>query len=527
MAEETHKIVSGSATFEFTNRSGGIHLARLAGHDQVILNEHSHDPVGALRRGATGADPTPYRIVEKSDKSITFEGTAPDNVVVRKTYTVTSGQGTDEHLLSLTITLTNKGTAVHQSEDYYLYTGSAASLRPDEGKHPGVFWNDAGDADYKETSWFQGGWFSDAKSELRQNFSSLRFGGVMSRFYTTIVSRIDKQDKPGKIWAARFLIDHSKDKFKDNSASKTDYAMEAAISLPPVQLQPEQSITENYQIYMGPKEYNRLRDLEGQRSSIMFYGWFTWISQFLNNTMRWLFDFTGNWGLAIILLTIVVRTVLWPLQAKSQNSMKRMGLLAPKMKELQEKFKDDPAKQQAEVMKLYRDYGVNPVGGCLPMLIQIPIFFGFYRVLENAAELRGQGFLWVKDLAQPDTIAQLMGFDINPLPLIMGLTMILQMKLTPQPQTMDKTQKYMFMLMPFFFLFICYNFASALALYWSTQNIFVIFQSRIMKLYEKPLTLEKVDRSAAKAAPRPSMFNLNPQDNDKKPSKNKPPKLGG
>jgi YidC/Oxa1 family membrane protein insertase len=206
--------------------------------------------------------------------------------------------------------------------------------------------------------------------------------------------------------------------------------------------------------------------------------------------------------------------------------MKRMGLLAPKMKELQEKYKEDPQRQQMEVMKLYKDYGVNPVGGCLPLFLQMPIFFGFYSVLENAAELRGQPFIgWVHDLSIPDTVAHVMGYSINPLPIIMGITMILQMKLTPQPQTVDKTQKMMFTIMPFFFLYICYNFAAALALYWSTQNIFSIFQSWIMKLYMPEPKLEKKVRQPKPAA-GPSLFQL-PGAASKEKKGKKPPKLGG
>jgi YidC/Oxa1 family membrane protein insertase len=148
-------------------------------------------------------------------------------------------------------------------------------------------------------------------------------------------------------------------------------------------------------------------------------------------------------------------------------------------------------------------------------------------VLQNAAELRGQPWLWVKDLSLPDTIMQVAGYDINPLPLIMGVTMILQMKLTPQPATVDKTQKMMFTIMPFFFLFICYNFAAALSLYWSTQNIFAIFQSWIMKLYMKDPVLVKREHMPKGPAPVNPFFNpMNPNHKEKK-TKPKSPKLGG
>jgi YidC/Oxa1 family membrane protein insertase len=178
-------------------------------------------------------------------------------------------------------------------------------------------------------------------------------------------------------------------------------------------------------------------------------------------------------------------------------------------------------------MKLYKEYGVNPLGGCLPMLLQIPIFFAFYGVLQNAAELRGQGWLWVKDLSVADTVGQFMGFDVNPLPLIMGLTMIAQMKFTPQPASMDKAQKFMMNLMPFFFLWICYSFAAALALYWSVTNLYAIAQTWIMKLYMPDAELVKVAHMPKGPAPRNPFFNPgNPMHKEKK-EKPKQPKLGG
>jgi YidC/Oxa1 family membrane protein insertase len=143
-----------------------------------------------------------------------------------------------------------------------------------------------------------------------------------------------------------------------------------------------------------------------------------------------------------------------------------------------------------EMMKMYREYGINPVGGCLPLLVQIPIFFGFYTMLQYAVELRQQKFLWVDDLSQPDTIAHLpfalpfLGDGVNLLPIVMAATMVLQMALTPK--TGDKMQRRLFMLMPVMFFFFCYNFASALALYWTTSNIFAIVQMLITQRLPEP-----------------------------------------
>jgi YidC/Oxa1 family membrane protein insertase len=144
------------------------------------------------------------------------------------------------------------------------------------------------------------------------------------------------------------------------------------------------------------------------------------------------------------------------------------------MKKLQEKYKDEPVKFQQEMGKVWKKAGVNPLSGCWPIFIQIPIFIGFYNMLGKAVELRHHGFWWVKDLSQPDTIAHIAGLPINPLPLIMAGTMLLQMKVTPQSG--DPMQRRMFMFMPLIFIFLCYNFASALALYWTVQNMISIVQ---------------------------------------------------
>ena len=153
----------------------------------------------------------------------------------------------------------------------------------------------------------------------------------------------------------------------------------------------------------------------------MNFGVFKIVSQFLLNFLNTIHGFVKSYGVAILVLTVVVRLVLWPLQSKANQTMRKTALLGPKMQELREKYKDDPTRMNQEVMKLYKQYGINPVGGCLPMAIQIPIFFGLYQMLAQAVELRNARFLWVHDLSQPDTVAHLpvLGFPINVIPLLM------------------------------------------------------------------------------------------------------------
>src|SRR5262249_11152397 len=267
------------------------------------------------------------------------------------------------------------------------------------------------------------------------------------------------------------------------------------------QLPPGQSYNAKFQIWSGPKIYHRLARLEHNEAEIMDFGVFKIVSQFLLNFLNWLHGFIGSYGWSVLALTAIIKIVLWPLQNKANLSMRRMSLLNPKIQELREKYKDDPTRMNQEVMKLYKDYGINPVGGCLPMMIQIPIFFGLFKMLGQAVELRGAHFLWVKDLSQPDTLFIIpglgwipfigepgVGLPINIIPLCMAATQIWLMAMTPK--TGDATQRRVMMFTPLIFLFICYNFAAALALYYTTQNLFSIVQFYYNKRQPMP-TLEK------------------------------------
>ena len=211
------------------------------------------------------------------------------------------------------------------------------------------------------------------------------------------------------------------------------------------------------------------------------------ISEALLNFMNLLHGWVRDYGVAIVLLTVCVKAVLWPLQNKANRSMQRMSLLSPKMQELREKYKDDPTRMNQEVMKLYKEHGVNPVGGCLPMMIQIPIFFGLFNMLGQVAELRNATFLWVSDLSQPDTVAYIpgLGWPINILPLLMGATNVWLMQMTPK--TGDAMQRRVLMFMPIIFLVFCYNFAAALALYYTTQNLLTILQLWVNKRQPLPV----------------------------------------
>ncbi len=229
--------------------------------------------------------------------------------------------------------------------------------------------------------------------------------------------------------------------------------------------------------YAGPKEYNTLIALDERLSDVIEYGWFTFIAKPMFTMLQYIHNYVGNWGWTIVILTILVKLILFPLSHKGMVSMNRLKELAPKIKAIQEKYGKDKQKASAHMMELYQKEGANPMGGCLPLLLQIPVFFAIYRVLLNAIELKGaEWILWITDLAEMDPYFIL--------PIIMGGTMFLQQRITPNTMT-DPMQQKMFQLLPVVFTFFFLWFPAGLVLYWAVNNIFTVaHQYYINKVFE-------------------------------------------
>ena len=224
--------------------------------------------------------------------------------------------------------------------------------------------------------------------------------------------------------------------------------------------------------YVGDKNYQTLKSIKPVLTNAVEYGWFTFAAKPLFALLSWLHGIFGNWGWAIIGLTAVIRIVLYPLTYKGMMSMQKMKALAPKIKTLKEKYKGDPQRLNQATMDMYKKYGANPLGGCLPMLLQIPVFFAIYRVLLNAVELQGAPWiLWINDLSRMD--------DFYIMPLLMGASMFLQQRMTPNNFTdpmQEKVMKYLPVIFTFFFI----TFPSGLVLYWFVNNLFSILQQFIV-----------------------------------------------
>lgn len=259
-----------------------------------------------------------------------------------------------------------------------------------------------------------------------------------------------------------------------------------------------EGVSFNVAAYCGPKEMGRIRALHGSAIGIMhisYYSWFEFIARPMLQLLNWLYSFCKSYGISIILLTLIVRIVFWPITQKANNSMRRMQKSQPKMQAVRDKYKTLDTDTQEEIqhkkemmnremMELYRKEGINPAGGCLPILLQIPVFIALYSALDSAVELRHVSFLWCTDLARPDLVGPQLPFSLplmgqiglHPLVIIMTALMLLQQKMTPSGG--DPNQKKMMMLMPIIMLFMLYNLPSGLTLYWTVSQIFSILQMK-------------------------------------------------
>lgn len=235
--------------------------------------------------------------------------------------------------------------------------------------------------------------------------------------------------------------------------------------------------------YIGPKEYRRIKAISVELSDIVEFGWFTFIAAPLFKFLLFLQHYIGNWGWTIVVLTFLIRVVLYPLTYKGMVSMARLKEIAPKIKEIQKKYKGDPQKMNVHMMELYKKHKANPLGGCLPMIMQIPIFFAIYRVLLNAIELKGADWiLWINDLSVMD--------PYYILPILMGASMWLHQVVTPSNFT-DPMQEKIFKWLPVIFTFFFVTFPAGLVLYWLTNNIFSVLQQlMINRILEKKKALK-------------------------------------
>jgi YidC/Oxa1 family membrane protein insertase len=293
----------------------------------------------------------------------------------------------------------------------------------------------------------------ELNSQEKVSYSSYAWSGYTDKYFTFLVK---PQDRGG------LTIEKKEERestlFSGNSQSLLSQGV----------------IQQAYTWYVGPRDVDSLRQVDEQFVNVIDFGFFSILSKPLLKTLKFFNVYIKNYGFSIILLTILIKLLFWPLTQKSYTSMKAMQKLQPEMQKVRERYRNDREKLNQEMMSLYKTHRVNPMGGCLPMLVQIPVFIALYKVLLDSIELRHAPFmLWITDLSVKDP------YYITPV--VMGVTMFVQQRLTPS--TMDPTQAKVFMLMPVIFTFLFMNFPAGLVIYWLVNNLLTILQQYL--IYKK------------------------------------------
>jgi len=507
------------ARYIFQNIGGSVKHVEIVGKSintrkeallrDVRINDGSSQGIGTLMFGLSSSkapryDIADYKLIEATDKKVVLEGVVGD-IVIRKIYQLKPLQSDanakaiagNAYVLKLNVVVLNSTKQMLEARNWGIFAGTIAPISSAEGPQYTYYVTlEEGEFEKENAGSFKP-WFSpDFSRVYDQSHHNLEWAGLMNQYYACLI-------KPAKDSVSEaFYAAPLKQELPITGGEVQ--ALELGMGIPDFLLTPAAPKVLSYEIFTGPKLNMMLEDMATEYrmvDRIMDYGWLTVISYPMNWLINIFYGWFGNWGWAIVAMTLVVRTLIWPLYRKSYMSMKRMSLLQPEMKALKEQYPNDAQRVNVEMMKLYKKYGVSPLGGCLPMFLQIPIFFAFFYVLQTAAEFRSAPFIgWVHDLSQMDTVATLpiFGYDlpINILPILMAVSMVIQMRMTPQ--TGDAMQQKIMRLMPVMFFFFCYTYPSALALYWTTQNIITIIQTWFIQRMPLPALKEAPKKKGAK-----------------------------
>jgi YidC/Oxa1 family membrane protein insertase len=431
--------------------SPGKELVRNTSVEELPLAfNFMNQAVAALNLAPYVADRRSLTVAEGQDNALTFTYEAPGWLRITRQYRFHP----ESYLIELAVTVENLGSQPWEDAPTLslinLPLASTGSRYTFQG--PALWVNDK----LEEIK------FKKIKGEM-QIPGPIDWFAYINQYFIMALVPLDLQPNHGRL------------KTQDPSSQ----LVETTFIGPKGAIQPGSQQTFQFKFYAGPKEVMTLKAADDQLEKAVNFGWFDIIAQPLLVCLKFFYRFTHNYGVAIILLTVLIKLLFWPLTHKSYVSMRAMKKLQPKMTKIREKYRDDKEKMNQEIMQLYRTHKVNPLGGCLPMVLQIPVFFALYRVLYSSIAMRHAPFmLWINDLAAPDRLP--VGFEVpylGGLPILtilMGISMFAQQKMTPA--TADPRQEKMMLMMPVIFTVFFVNFPSGLVLYWLVNNILSIGQ---------------------------------------------------
>jgi YidC/Oxa1 family membrane protein insertase len=510
----------------FTNHGGAIDRIALKKHTAVqgqpelyLLNAVQAAPALSLV-DFPGADRfTAYTVVSQSASEIVYRAVS-DQLEVTRRYSLAPAAGKDDYQIRHETVFRNLSDQARPLPRLSLNLGTAAPLNDgDMGLYLNAGCFDGEDTVFVGRGDLEGGGFlagvglkDGTPPSFIEKPAAFVWASVKNQFFAMILT----PDQPGTgVRAERVKLDPQADPLNNKAYGVTSYAR---FELKPLAAGASETFGASY--FAGPKEYKRLANTDVFKHSeakvlqfdtyffnrMFFSGFF---APLLLTIMTWVQSGVGNWGWSIVITTLILKIVFLPFTLAASRSAKRMAKLNPLMQAMREKFKDNPQKIQTETLRLFKENKVNPLGGCIPILITIPFFVGFFAMLQSASDLRFASFLWVADLSAQDTVMRIFGLPLNIMPILMGATMIIQMRLTPTPTT-DNAQATMMKIMPWMFTLFCYTFASGLALYSTINGLFTIVQQLVINRMPEPELPTAVPGPGAKPGPG-GMKNVTPK----------------
>lgn len=496
--EQLLVVTNENARYTFTSYGGGLKLVELLHFPETIpswrnkkaqtggvasLNAYTPSPTLSVL-GDSDVQGDGVFTLTQTATGVHAEKTLPSGLTLVKDFSPTTN-----FLINATVRLVNHSTQSLTLSSLEWTIGTATPLGADDRgvQNIGMMWS-ANDktTDTAGYSYFSTHGFAcmprTPPADYRVSQTNIAWAAVHNQYFALAVI---PHDSPSGVIMRQVNLPRIAD---DDVQMFSSNGYTAALIYPSVTLSTNQTVEHQFVLYAGPKEYRLLAkvaaELNNNLDSVMAFGWFGFFSKGLLLAMNFLHA-TLNlpYGWVIVLITVILRLTFWPLTAAGTRSMKRMQALQPQVKAIQEKYKDDPMKAQKKQMELWKENKVNPMGGCLPALIQMPVFIGFYAMIRSAIELRGAHFLWVADLSKPDTLFLIPGFNFpfNLLPLLMVGVMVWQAHLTPPSPGMDPAQQKMMRYMPALFLVFLYTYSSGMALYMFVSTLLGIIQTKMTK----------------------------------------------
>lgn len=498
--ERLHTLENDLARFVFTSHGGGLKRIELKLYDRVIscsddsedeegvsnpviLNQNSLYPILALEAssGIDGSSVYDITVDENDPNSISLKRAQPETgLTFHNRFTI----GADYSIDAVT-QIKNNGDSALNIPRRNRSIGLIAPTDKDEAEYfLTLYHSDGQKATKKRIGWFKNRALGCVPGQPRSLYTAsgdIRWAGAASQFFAIIAEPVGAADPNLRIESLARNVPYYSDPVNASDQRQNLTGFQTSLNHSTTSIAPGEFFQTRYDIYAGPKEYSRLSKLDLNKEDVMNFGYVGIFSKALLLAMNGIHALGASYGWSIIIITVIIKLLFWPLTATSAKSMKRMSALQPQMKEIQEKYKEDPKKMNEKMMRFMKENKVNPMGGCWPILLQMPVFIGFFFMIKSAIELRGASFLWACDLSRPDTVLTIPGleFPINPMPILMAITMLLQIRSTPVAPGMDPTQATIMRYMPLIFVVVLYNYSSGLTLYWTVQNILSVIQTRI------------------------------------------------